>query len=143
MLIFSDTNMKIKFQLNQLSAVSDDIKKNINKNIVLISGEMGAGKTTLIKEILKSMNVIDNVSSPTFSIINEYNTSKGDLIYHMDLYGIKSMNELDSIGLYEYLQSGNICILEWGEMIESIIESEFNKFVITKENELRIIEKIK
>ena len=74
MLIFSDTNMKIKFQLNQLSAVSDDVKKNINKNIVLISGEMGAGKTTLIKEILKSMNVIDNVSSPTFSIINEYNT---------------------------------------------------------------------
>ena len=58
MLIFSDTNMKIKFQLNQLSAVSDDVKKNINKNIVLISGEMGAGKTTLIKEILKSMNVI-------------------------------------------------------------------------------------
>jgi tRNA A37 threonylcarbamoyladenosine biosynthesis protein TsaE len=53
------------------------------------------------------------------------------------------MNELDSIGLYEYLQSGNMCILEWGEMIESIIESEFNKFVITKEDELRIIEKIK
>ena len=135
--------MKIKFQLNQLSSVSDDVKKNINKNIVLISGEMGAGKTTLIKEILKSMNVIDNVSSPTFSIINEYNTSKADLIYHMDLYRIKSMNELDSIGLYEYLQSGNMCILEWGEMIESIIESEFNKFVITKEDELRIIEKIK
>ena len=63
--------MKIKFQLNQLSAVSEDIKKNINKNIVLISGEMGVGKTTLIKEILRSMNVIDNISSPTFSIINE------------------------------------------------------------------------
>jgi tRNA threonylcarbamoyladenosine biosynthesis protein TsaE len=61
----------------------------------------------------------------------------------MDLYRIKSMNELDSIGLYEYLQSGKMCILEWGEMIESIIESEFNKFVITKEDELRIIEKIK
>jgi tRNA threonylcarbamoyladenosine biosynthesis protein TsaE len=61
----------------------------------------------------------------------------------MDLYRIKSMNELDSIGLYEYLQSGSMCILEWGEMIESIIESEFNKFVITKEDELRIIEKIK
>ena len=81
--------MKIKFQLNQLRDVSNDVKKNINKNIVLISGEMGAGKTTLIKEILKSMNVIDNVSSPTFSIINEYNTIKGDLIYHMDLYRIK------------------------------------------------------
>ena len=103
MLIFSNINMKIKFQLNQLSAVSEDIKKNINKNIVLISGEMGVGKTTLIKEILRSMNVIDNISSPTFSIINEYNTNNEELIYHMDLYRIKSFNELEGIGLFEYL----------------------------------------
>lgn len=135
--------MKIKFQLNQLSAVSDDVKKNINKNIVLISGDMGAGKTTLIKEILKSMNVIDNISSPTFSIINEYNTSKEDIIYHMDLYRIKSMDELEGIGLFEYLESGNLCMIEWGEMIEEIIESEFNKFVISNEGQSRIIEKIK
>ncbi|MDG1337216.1 MAG: tRNA (adenosine(37)-N6)-threonylcarbamoyltransferase complex ATPase subunit type 1 TsaE [Flavobacteriaceae bacterium] len=135
--------MKIKFQLNQLSTVSDDVKKNINKNIVLISGDMGAGKTTLIKEILKSMNVIDNISSPTFSIINEYNTSKEDIIYHMDLYRIKSMDELEGIGLFEYLESGNLCMIEWGEMIEEIIESEFNKFVISNEGQSRIIEKIK
>ena len=135
--------MKIKFQLNQLSAVSDDVKKNINKNIVLISGDMGAGKTTLIKEILKSMNVIDNISSPTFSIINEYNTSKEDIIYHMDLYRIKSIDELEGIGLFEYLESGNLCMIEWGEMIEEIIESEFNKFVISNEGQSRIIEKIK
>ncbi len=135
--------MKIKFQLNQLSAVSDDVKKNINKNIVLISGDMGAGKTTLIKEILKSMNVIDNISSPTFSIINEYNTSKEDIIYHMDLYRIKSVDELEGIGLFEYLESGNLCIIEWGDMIEEIIESEFNKFVISNEGQSRIIEKIK
>ena len=135
--------MKIKFQLNQLSTVSDDVKKNINKNIVLISGDMGAGKTTLIKEILKSMNVIDNISSPTFSIINEYNTSKEDIIYHMDLYRIKSIDELEGIGLFEYLESGNLCMIEWGEMIEEIIESEFNKFVISNEGQSRIIEKIK
>ena len=135
--------MKIKFKLNQLSTVSDDVKKNINKNIVLISGDMGAGKTTLIKEILKSMNVIDNISSPTFSIINEYNTSKEDIIYHMDLYRIKSMDELEGIGLFEYLESGNLCMIEWGEMIEEIIESEFNKFVISNEGQSRIIEKIK
>ena len=135
--------MKIKFQLNQLSTVSEDVKKNINKNIVLISGDMGAGKTTLIKEILKSMNVIDNISSPTFSIINEYNTSKEDIIYHMDLYRIKSMDELEGIGLFEYLESGNLCMIEWGEMIEEIIESEFNKFVISNEGQSRIIEKIK
>lgn len=143
MLIFSNINMKIKFRLNQLSTVSEDVKKNINKNIVLISGEMGVGKTTLIKEILRSMNVIDNISSPTFSIINEYNTNNEELIYHMDLYRIKSFNELEGIGLFEYLESGNLCIIEWGDMIEKIIESEFNKFVILKEHESRIIEKIK
>jgi tRNA threonylcarbamoyladenosine biosynthesis protein TsaE len=60
----------------------------------------------------------------------------------MDLYRIKSINELDSIGLFEYLQSGKMCIIEWGDIIERIIESEFNKFIITKEDELRIIEKI-
>ena len=71
MLIFSHVNMKIKFQINQLKEVAEDVKKDINTNIVLISGEMGVGKTTLIKEVFLSMDVIDNVSSPTFSIINE------------------------------------------------------------------------
>ena len=66
--------MKIKYQLNQLKEISLKVTQNFNKKIVLISGEMGAGKTTLIKEILIGLNVIDNISSPTFSIINEYKT---------------------------------------------------------------------
>ena len=86
--------MKIKFQLNQLSKVATNVLKNIEKNIVLISGEMGAGKTTLIKEVLKGLNVVDNISSPTFSIINEYKTSNDDIIYHIDLYRIKNINEI-------------------------------------------------
>ncbi len=135
--------MKIKFQLNQLSKVSDNVKNNIDKNIILISGEMGTGKTTLIKEILRSMDVIDNISSPTFSIINEYKTKKGGLIYHVDLYRIKSIEEIEGIGLFEYLESGNLCFIEWGDQIEKIIDSNFNKFIISKENDSRIIEKIK
>ena len=135
--------MKIKFQLNQLSKISDNVKNNIDKNIILISGEMGAGKTTLIKEILRSMDVIDNISSPTFSIINEYKTKKGGLIYHVDLYRIKSIEEIEGIGLFEYLESGNLCFIEWGDQIEKIIDTNFNKFIISKENDSRIIEKIK
>ena len=135
--------MKIKFQLNQLSKVSDNVKNNIDKNIILISGEMGTGKTTLIKEILRSMDVIDNISSPTFSIINEYKTKIGGLIYHVDLYRIKSIEEIEGIGLFEYLESGNLCFIEWGDQIEKIIDSNFNKFIISKENDSRIIEKIK
>lgn len=143
MLIFSHVNMKIKFQINQLKEVSTNVKKNINTNIVLISGEMGVGKTTLIKEIFLSMNVTDNVSSPTFSIINEYRTNQNKVVYHMDLYRLKNISEIEDIGLFEYLESGNLCIIEWGDMIEELIDSKYDKFIISKQNELRIIEKIK
>ncbi len=135
--------MKIKFQINQLKEVSVNVKKNINTNIVLISGEMGVGKTTLIKEIFLSLNVIDNVSSPTFSIINEYRTNQNKVVYHMDLYRLKNISEIEDIGLFEYLESGNLCIIEWGDMIEELIDSKYDKFIISKQNELRIIEKIK
>ena len=104
-------------------------------------GEMGVGKTTLIKELLLLMNVVDNVSSPTFSIINEYSTDKDDIIYHIDLYRIEDISELDNIGFFEYLESGKTCLIEWGEMIEELIDSEYNKFTITKDDNLRIIEK--
>ena len=123
MLIFSHVNMKIKFQINQLKEVSVNVKKNINTNIVLISGEMGVGKTTLIKEIFLSMKVIDNVSSPTFSIINEYRTNQNKVVYHMDLYRLKNITEIEDIGLFEYLESGNLCIIEWGDIIEKLIHS--------------------
>lgn len=141
MLIFSLINMKVKFELDQLNKTSVELKKNINYNIVLISGEMGAGKTTLIKELLLHMSVIDNVSSPTFSIINEYSTSKDEIIYHMDLYRIKDIAELDNIGFFEYLESGRTCLIEWGEMIEELIDSDYNKFTLTVEDNLRILKK--
>ena len=143
MLIFSHVNMKIKFQINQLKEVSTNVKKNINTNSVLISGEMGVGKTTLIKEVFLSMNVTDNVSSPTFSIINEYRTNQNKVVYHMDLYRLKNISEIEDIGLFEYLESGNLCIIEWGDMIEKLIDSKYDKFIISKQNKLRIIEKIK
>ena len=135
--------MKIKFKKNQLKQVSVEVKKNIDTNIVLVSGEMGVGKTTLIKEIVLSMDVMDNVSSPTFSIINEYKTNQNKVVYHMDLYRIKNISEIEAIGLFEYLESGNLCIIEWGDMIEKLIDLKYDKFIITKQNELRIIEKIK
>ncbi|MBT6729202.1 MAG: tRNA (adenosine(37)-N6)-threonylcarbamoyltransferase complex ATPase subunit type 1 TsaE [Cryomorphaceae bacterium] len=135
--------MKIKFQINQLKEVAEDVKKYINTNIVLISGEMGVGKTTLIKEVFLSMNVIDNVSSPTFSIINEYRTKQNKVVYHMDLYRLKNISETEDIGLFEYLESGNLCIIEWGDMIEKLIDSKYDKFIISKQNESRIIEKTK
>ena len=80
--------MKIKYQLNQLKEISLKVTQNLNHKIILISGEMGAGKTTLIKQVLSDLNVIDNVSSPTFSIINEYKTKSKDVVYHLSLIHI-------------------------------------------------------
>ena len=135
--------MKIKYQLNQLKEISLKVTQNFNHKIVLISGEMGAGKTTLIKQILIGLNVIDNISSPTFSIINEYKTKSKDLIYHMDLYRINKTEELEEIGFFEYLQSGNLCFIEWGEIIEDMIGEDYNKFNLFEKGDLRILEKIK
>jgi tRNA threonylcarbamoyladenosine biosynthesis protein TsaE len=133
--------MEVKFEINQLKKTSLELKKNINHNVVLICGEMGAGKTTLIKELLSLMNVVDNVSSPTFSIINEYSTNEDETIYHIDLYRIEDVSELDNIGFFEYLESGKTCLIEWGEIIEELIDFEYNKFTITKQENLRILKK--
>jgi len=133
--------MEVKFELNQLKKTSLELKKNINHNVVLICGEMGVGKTTLIKEFLSLLDVVDNVSSPTFSIINEYSTNKDETIYHIDLYRIEDISELDNIGFFEYLESGKTCLIEWGEIIEELIDSEYDKFTITKEDNLRILKK--
>ena len=135
--------MKIKYQLNQLKEISLKVTQNLNHKIILISGEMGAGKTTLIKQVLSDLNVIDNVSSPTFSIINEYKTKSKDVVYHMDLYRINKIEELEGIGFFEYLESGNLCFIEWGEIIEKMIDEDYNKFNLIKNDDLRILEKIK
>ena len=135
--------MKIKYHLNQLKEISLRVTQNLNHKIILINGEMGAGKTTLIKEILIGLNVIDNISSPTFSIINEYKTKNEDVIYHMDLYRINKIEELEEIGFFEYLESGNLCFIEWGEIIENMIGKDYNKFNLIENGDLRILEKIK
>ena len=133
--------MEIKFNINQLKKASKELKMHIKQNVVLISGEMGVGKTTLIKELLSLYGVIDNVSSPTFSIINEYLIDNDEVIYHMDLYRIKDFAELENIGFFEYIKSKRTCLIEWGEIIEELIDSEYNKFTLIKKNNVRVLKK--
>ncbi len=94
------------------------------KRIWAFHGEMGAGKTTLIKAICAHAGVTDEVSSPTFSLVNEYETKTGERIYHFDFYRIKNVEEAYDIGYEEYFDSGNLCLIEWPEKIEPLLTDE-------------------
>lgn len=87
-------------------------------------GEMGAGKTTLISEVCTQLGVVDVVNSPTFSIVNEY-VNQQDTIYHFDFYRIENPSEASRIGLEEYLDSGNLCLLEWPENIIPLLPDQY------------------
>jgi len=89
------------------------------KPIILFKGEIGAGKTTLVKQVLQKINVAESVTSPSFGIENQYNTPQG-LIHHFDLYRIEDISELDEFGFYETLDSGELCLIEWPEKANEI-----------------------
>lgn len=104
-------------------------------------GEMGAGKTTFIKEICRFLGALDTTSSPTFAIVNEYLTENDESIYHFDFYRIERLQDAYEIGVEDYLYSGNYCFIEWSENILPLIQPEFIKVRIAiGENAERIIE---
>ena len=113
-------NLKIK----DYSKVSDYLIKNKKSNIILLYGNMGSGKTTFIQNLCKNLGVLDNVLSPTFSLVNEYILKDNLLIYHFDLFRVKSVEELIEIGFDEYVYSKNICLIEWPEIAKEIIPNK-------------------
>lgn len=99
------------------------LKEAENHQIFLFYAEMGAGKTTLIKELCRQLGVKENVSSPTFSIVNEYESPNGP-IYHFDFYRLRSEQEAYDLGYEEYFYSGHYCFVEWPERIESLLPED-------------------
>lgn len=97
-------------------------------------GEMGAGKTTFIKEICRGLGVSDTTSSPTFAIVNEYLTDEGESIYHFDFYRIEKLEDAYEIGVEDYLYSGNYCFIEWAENIAPLVQDDFIKVHISVGN---------
>ena len=93
--------------------------------VILFEGPMGAGKTTLIKEFCRQMGVQENVSSPTFALVNEYEAETGKLIYHFDFYRISDEREALNIGALEYFDSGNICLIEWPSLIPNLLPEHY------------------
>ncbi|RPA66698.1 tRNA (adenosine(37)-N6)-threonylcarbamoyltransferase complex ATPase subunit type 1 TsaE [Cyclobacteriaceae bacterium YHN15] len=108
----------------------DNVAKEVigyceGQRIWVFKGEMGAGKTTLIKAISRHFGIVDLVSSPTFSLVNEYHNSKNEVFYHFDFYRIEDPEEVLEIGIDEYLYSGNLCWLEWAEKIAEYLPLDF------------------
>lgn len=97
--------------------VVDSILPELKHNILLLKGNLGAGKTTFTQFLLKNLGSEDEVNSPTYSIVNEYNSPKGK-IYHFDLYRLKNIEEVYDIGIEEYLDNAFLCIIEWPEVYE-------------------------
>ena len=113
-------------RLKDLSDVADYLGSRLAEvPRCLFYGHMASGKTTLIAEICDILKVTGNVSSPTFTIVNEYKDPDGKPVYHIDLYRIKDIREAVDAGIEECLFSGNICMLEWPELIEGMIEPPF------------------
>jgi len=109
--------------------------------IIVFEGELGAGKTTIIKSICDQLGVIDNVSSPTFSIINQYMGNNDSVIYHFDFFRIKSVEEALDIGSNEYLYSGDLCVIEWASKVGPLIpENHVSVGIEVMENKMRVLQ---
>ena len=104
-----------------------------NGNIIVLSGDLGSGKTKFTQGILKYFNLENEISSPTFTIVNEYHAN-GANIYHFDVYRLADSDEFYAIGGEEYLNNG-ICIIEWGEIIEDILPNDYLKITFTRNTE--------
>lgn len=134
--------MKLKINsLNEIEQAALSFLEYLNKSefsnrskVIAFYGEMGVGKTTFIKALCKSLGVEDEVTSPTFSLINEYFTKDNQSIFHFDFYRINSIEEAFDFGYEDYFYSGNFCFVEWPELVENLLPEDFLRVEIT-ENE--------
>lgn len=113
--------MEFEFSLDELNLAAKYIVDNNPHKVILFYGEMGAGKTTLIKEIARTLGVRGATSSPTFSLVNEYHINDHELFYHFDMYRLENELEAYDMGMDEYVHSGHWCCIEWAEKIPNLI----------------------
>ena len=126
--------MEYVYNLNDIDKASKLVIDNIKTTVVRIDGKMGAGKTKIISNICIQLGVKDIITSPTFSLINTYQSVNGP-IHHFDFYRIQNSNEALDIGVEEYLDSGNICFLEWAEKIEHHLPINYDHYTLKALND--------
>lgn len=123
--------MEFKFRLNEIDKVAASFTSVFNKyRIIAFHGNMGAGKTTFISALCKQLKVTDNVSSPTYSIINQYAGNDG-MVYHLDLYRLKDEEEAIQAGVEECVLGDNLCLIEWPERIKDVLPAGVLHVIIT------------
>jgi len=113
--------MKKNYTLKQLPQIAQKVIEDSSEKTLLFYGSMGVGKTTLIKEIVKQLGVDDVVSSPTFSLVNEYQSRNGETIYHFDFYRIHNEEEALDIGIEDYFYNNDWCFIEWPEKVKNLL----------------------
>lgn len=118
------TQIRIE-SLDAIRAAAQQFVNSIGEaHVIAFYGSMGAGKTTFIKALCQELGVDDVITSPTFSLVNEYTDGHGDSIYHFDFYRIRRIEEVYDMGYEDYFYSGNLCLLEWPELIEDILPDD-------------------
>ena len=125
-----------------LHSAARELLRLFGKNkIFAFYGGMGAGKTTIIKAICEELGAIDIISSPTFTLVNEYKTEGGETIYHIDFYRIKKQEEVFDFGIEEYLTGDSYCFMEWPELVGDILPPEtVNVRITVDDNECRLLD---
>ncbi len=116
--------MELVFSLDEIHIAAKQVLDENPHKVLLFYGEMGAGKTTLIKEIARSLGVVGATSSPTFSLVNEYHINEHELFYHFDMYRLNSELEAYDMGMDEYIHSGHWCCIEWAEKVPNLIPDQ-------------------
>ena len=134
--------MELNFEINnenELDFISKEIIEKFKSKVFLFYGEMGVGKTAFIKSICKHLNVLDVVSSPTFSIVNQYVNDQDEFMYHFDFYRTNDKNEIFDIGYEEYLFSDSFCFIEWPERLDNLLPNKYLEIKMKLRDGNRII----
>ncbi len=121
-----------------LSQVAEEISTKLNNKIVFLKGNLGAGKTTFVQELVAQLGSKDSVSSPSYSIVNEY-IKDNETIYHFDLYRLKNIEEVYEIGIEDYLNSQSLCLIEWPEIFEEEITEDYSEIQILNDQNQRTL----